>query len=84
MDVEATFQCGLCLARLEHVKEAKPYFEKVLQMDKEHADAYYNLGVAYVFEENKEKALALFKKSNENPARSLFSWEWYSFVRTRK
>lgn len=65
MDVEAAFQCGLCLARLEHVKEAKPYFEKVLQMDKEHADAYYNLGVAYVFEENKEKALALFKKATK-------------------
>ena len=33
-------------------------------MDEEHADAYYNLGVAYVFEEKKEKALALFKESN--------------------
>ena len=34
-------------------------------MDEEHADAYYNLGVAYVFEENNEKALALFKKAIE-------------------
>ena len=32
-DVEAVFQCGLCFARLEHVQEAKPYFEKVLEMD---------------------------------------------------
>ena len=64
-DVEAVFQCGLCFARLEHIQEAKPYFEKVLEMDEEHADAYYNLGVAYVFEENNEKALALFKKATE-------------------
>lgn len=34
-------------------------------MDEEHADAYYNLGVAYVFEDNNEKALALFKKATE-------------------
>ncbi|GAA3321213.1 hypothetical protein GCM10020331_036050 [Ectobacillus funiculus] len=63
-DAEAMFQYGLCLARLEYVKEAKPMFEKkAVALDPDHADAYYNLGVVYVFEENAEKkALEMFKK----------------------
>lgn len=40
----------------------KFYFEKVLEMDEEYVDVYYNLGVVYVFEENNEKVFVLFKK----------------------
>lgn len=52
-------------------------------MDEEHADAYYNLGVAYVFEENNEKALTLFKKATEIQPDHFFSWQWCSFVGAR-
>ncbi|PIB56966.1 hypothetical protein AOA61_08045, partial [Pseudomonas sp. 2995-1] len=56
-DAEARFQYGLCLAGQSLIKEATTEFEKVVEEDPLHADAFYNLGVAYAYQENREKAL---------------------------
>ena len=64
-DVDARFQYALCLANAELYDELINQLNLVVEQDPGHADAYYNLGVAYVFEENNEKALTLFKKATE-------------------
>ena len=51
------FQYGLCLANEEYIDEAIIQFEKCIDLDPTHADAYYNLGVAYGFKEDGEKAI---------------------------
>ena len=56
--MEAFFQYGLCLAQQELVDEAMIQFSKCIEIEPEHADAYYNLGVAYGYKEDTEKALA--------------------------
>jgi tetratricopeptide (TPR) repeat protein len=55
----------LCLAQLDLIDESIAQFEKCIELDSEHSDAYYNLGVAYGFKENSSKALAMFEKALE-------------------
>jgi len=63
-DVEARFQFALCLASLSMIDEAIKQFLIVTEKDPEHADAYYNLGVAYAgYKEDAKKALEMFDQA---------------------
>jgi tetratricopeptide (TPR) repeat protein len=62
-DTEARFQYGLSLAGLGLIKEATLEFEQVVESDDSHADAYYNLGVAYAYQENRDKAIEMLDKA---------------------
>ncbi|MGE8206140.1 tetratricopeptide repeat protein [Heyndrickxia sp. NPDC080065] len=65
-DIEARFQYALVLAQSEIYEEAIKQFELVVKREPEHADAYYNLGVAYLgYYENQEKAEEFFHKAIE-------------------
>lgn len=64
-DMEARFQYGLCLAQQGLLEEAIEQLEEVVKHDKQHADAFYNLGVAYAYTENKEKSLEMLDKALE-------------------
>ena len=60
------------LAQCQLIDEAKDVFTKVIDFDKEHSDAYYNLGVIAVFEEDAKQALDYFDAALQNQARPLF------------
>ena len=63
-DTEAKFQYGLALARAGVMDEAIKKLTEVVEADPEHADAFYNLGVAYSGMENQlENALEYFNKA---------------------
>ncbi|MCM3663890.1 tetratricopeptide repeat protein [Mesobacillus subterraneus] len=64
-DAEAHFQYGLCLAREGFIDEAVISLEQAVTLDSQHADALYNLGVAYGFKEDGEKALEMFNRALE-------------------
>ena len=64
-DAEAHFQYGLCLAREGFIDEAINALDLAISMDPQHADALYNLGVAYGYKENGEKALEMFNRALE-------------------
>ena len=64
-DIEALFQRGLCSAYLGHLEQAKRDFLAVTQKDETHSDAFFNLGIAYSYEENAEKALEYLDKAVE-------------------
>lgn len=65
-DTEARFQLGLSLAKVQAYDEAIRQLEKVVEEDPGHADAYYNLGVAYAGHlEDAERALAMFNRALE-------------------
>lgn len=57
-----SFQLGLVLAKLDYLNEAKEVFEKVLEIEAEHPDALYNLGVIAVHKKENKTATALFDK----------------------
>ena len=63
-DIEARFQYGLALARCGVYDESINQLLQVTEADSGHADAFYNLGVAYAaHEEDAEKALIYFEKA---------------------
>lgn len=64
-DAEANFQYGLCLAREGFIDEAITALELAISLDPQHADALYNLGVAYGYKEDGEKALEMFNRALE-------------------
>jgi tetratricopeptide (TPR) repeat protein len=64
-DAEARFQYGLCLAQESFIDESIEQFEACILLDSTHADAYYNLGVAFGFREDAKKALLYFNKALE-------------------
>lgn len=64
-DESFLFQYGLSLAQGELLEEAQKTFEKVLELNKEHSDAYYNLGVIALFHEKTKEALHHFEKALE-------------------
>lgn len=64
-DIEAIFQRGLCSAFLDHLNQAKQDFITVISHDEDHADAYFNLGVAYAYEGEIEQALEQLDKAIE-------------------
>ena len=63
--MEKAFSIWLCLANEEYIDEAIIQFEKCIDIDPTHADAFYNLGVAYGFKEDGEKAIDMFDKALE-------------------
>ena len=65
-DIDARFQYALALAQSEVYEMAVKQFEIIINKDPNHADAYYNLGVAYLgFYESPEKAETFFNKALE-------------------
>lgn len=62
-DLEARFQRGLCSAVLNHLTPAKQDFLQVLERENDHADAHYNLGVIYLYEEKKDQASIHFDQA---------------------
>jgi tetratricopeptide (TPR) repeat protein len=65
-DAEAMFHYGLALAGAEMYDMAIEAWEHTLELDENHADAYFNLGVAYGgIKGDAEKAIALFEKALE-------------------
>lgn len=63
-DIEARFQYALVLAQSEVYDEAIHQFTIVVNQDSQHADAYYNLGVAYLgYKEDPVKAEEFFNKA---------------------
>ena len=68
-DIDARFQYALCLANAEMYDELIQELELVLEKEPEHADALYNLGVAYAgHKEDAQKALECFTKALEAQA----------------
>ena len=66
-DVDARFQYALCLANEEMYEELINELNEVLARDPEHADALYNLGVAYAgYKEDAEKAMEILWQKNGN------------------
>lgn len=61
-DNEARFQFGMCLANEHMLEEAVTTFTEVITRDPQHADAFYNLGVAYAYLEKKTKHLRCWVK----------------------
>ncbi|WP_047981409.1 tetratricopeptide repeat protein [Ornithinibacillus contaminans] len=59
-DHEILFQYGLALAQSELLSEAKEVFETVLSIDKQHSDAWYNLGVVALLQDDATQAIAHF------------------------
>jgi tetratricopeptide (TPR) repeat protein len=62
-DVDAWFQYGMVLGKLQMFEQAIDVLEKVIALDEKHSDGYYNLGVAYLYRENLEQAERMFKKA---------------------
>lgn len=62
-DVEARFQYAMCLANEGMLDEAITEFSNVTERDPSHADAFYNLGVAYAFKEDRKTALDMLNKA---------------------
>jgi tetratricopeptide (TPR) repeat protein len=62
-DLEALFQRGLCSAFLNHFAPAKQDFLQVLEWEQDHADAHYNLGVIYLYEEDRDQASEHFERA---------------------
>ncbi|MCY8595320.1 tetratricopeptide repeat protein, partial [Bacillus haynesii] len=62
-DVEARFQYAMCLANEGMLDEAITEFSNVTESDPSHADAFYNLGVAYAFKEDRKTALDMLNKA---------------------
>lgn len=72
MTARLFFQYGLCLANQQYIEEAIIQLKKCIALDPKHADAFYNLGVAYGFQENAEKAMQMFERALEiNPGHIL-------------
>lgn len=62
-DAEAHFQYGLCLAKEDFIDEAIVSLNQAVGFDSLHADALYNLGVAYGYKEDGKKALEMFDRA---------------------
>lgn len=62
-DDDILFQYGLALAQSNILNDAKQVFLDVLKLNPNHSDAYYNLGVIELFNENMEDALNCFNKA---------------------
>lgn len=62
-DEEKEFQYGLALANEQLLDEAKEMFDKVLQRNKRHSDAHYNLGVIALYNEDIEKSMYHFDEA---------------------
>jgi tetratricopeptide (TPR) repeat protein len=65
-DVDARFQYALCLANAELYDELINQLNMVVEQDPGHADAYYNLGVAFAgYREDAKAAMVYFDKALE-------------------
>lgn len=62
-DDDKVFQYGLTLAELNYLSEAEKVFKRVLKINQQHSDAYYNLGVLALFNENAIQALEHFNEA---------------------
>ena len=63
-DVEGQFQYGLVLCHLELYEQAVTQLQHVLELDKKHVDALYNLGLAqYMLTEDKALAMDYFQRA---------------------
>jgi len=60
---DTLFQYGLALAQTNYMSEAETVFNEVLQIDRNHADALYNLGVIAVYQDDTKLALAYFDEA---------------------
>ncbi|SFF52883.1 Tetratricopeptide repeat-containing protein [Halobacillus alkaliphilus] len=64
-DVDIQFQYGLCLAQNGQIEGAEQAMKRVLQLEEEHSDAYYNLGVVALHKEDAKSALFHFNRALE-------------------
>ncbi|MFT8391123.1 MAG: tetratricopeptide repeat protein [Sporolactobacillus sp.] len=62
-DVSARFQYALALANFGQIDAAEPEFRRVIERQKDHADAYYNLGVIALYRERLEEAKRFFEQT---------------------
>jgi len=62
-DEEKEFQYGLALAHEELLDEAQKVFDQVLERNKEHSDAHYNLGVIALYHQDTEKSMYHFEEA---------------------
>nr|WP_281381378.1 tetratricopeptide repeat protein [Geomicrobium halophilum] len=62
-DVEARFYFALTLAQSQLLDEAIKEFQSVINDKENHADAHYNLGVAYHAKAEDDKALDHFNRA---------------------
>jgi len=61
--IDYLFQYGLALAQSQYLSEAKRVLEKVINKDKEHADALYNLGIIAIHENNEKVAIKFLNRT---------------------
>lgn len=59
------FQYGLALARTDFVAEAEEVWQEVLQLNAQHADTLYNLGIIAVQNNDKQLATSYFNQALE-------------------
>lgn len=57
------FQYGLALAQTNFMSEAEEVLKEVLEIESEHADALYNLGVIAVHQDDTKIALSYFEQA---------------------
>jgi tetratricopeptide (TPR) repeat protein len=56
---------GALFNKLEKIQEAKNYFKKSVELDKENHSNYFNLGVIYALEKNFSKAIDNYKEAEK-------------------
>lgn len=56
------FSYGLALAQTNYLQEAKLVLEAVIDLDQDHADALYNLGIIAVHDDAFDNALSYFER----------------------
>ncbi|MDY0396832.1 tetratricopeptide repeat protein [Virgibacillus halophilus] len=59
-DEEILFQYGLSLAQVDEINMAKAVFHQVIDLNDQHSDAHYNLGVIALYQEEPEVSLNHF------------------------
>ncbi len=65
---------GICDLMLQRYKEARKNFNRAVKTDRNHADAYNNLGVVYYVQRDYGKAIKNYEKAAAlNPAASYYS-----------
>src|SRR5699024_8246671 len=60
-DEDILFQYGLTLAKCNYIEESQRIFNKLLDINREHADAHYNLGIITTYYEELNEALNHFE-----------------------
>lgn len=74
-DADMLFQYGLVLAKSDYLKEAETVLHRVVKQEEKHADAWYNLGIIAVQNDQFEMAIHYFEQVLEHQPEHLLAKE---------